>query len=239
MFKFKHGFLFFSHNKQNSQFLPAMIRANKSTLDQIYRHPFNQKLFDGTLSSETFGRYLRDDYFYLHHFPLALKRLSAKTIKINPNLAELLQYMAEDIIGSELRMQQEYKEHLQEIGSFTPGPAISSYVAFLSEITALKEVSIGLSAVFPCFKVYHELGEMYKDLPDLHINPYKKWIQTYSSPDFILVTQQLSEAINLLGNKATPEIQAKMRKAFTSSAQHELAFFEEAYNPENKLQLIA
>ncbi len=239
MFKLKHSFLFFNQGAQNTQFLPSMLRANKSTLHRIYQHPFNQQLFDGTLSSEIFGRYLRDDYFYLHHFPLALKRLSAKTIKINPDLAKLLQYMAEDIIDSELRMQETYEEYFKDIKSFTPGPAISSYVAFISEITIKAEVPIGLSAVFPCFKVYHDMGELNKNPPNFHINPYKRWIQTYSSPDFVRVTKQLSETINLLGNKATPEVQAKMRKTFASAAQHELDFFEEVYNPKQNLQLIA
>lgn len=215
-----------------------MLRANQLTLHRTLQHPLNIELFNGTLSPEIFGRYLRDDYFYLHHFPFALKRLSAKTVKINPNLSTLLHYMAEDIIGGELRMQEEYIVHLKDIEHFTPGPAISSYVAFLSEITSQAEVAEGFCGILPCFKIYHDLGKMHINSPLLHSNPYKKWIKTYSSPDFIRVTQQLCEAVNSLGNKATPELRARMRIAFASAVQHELDFFDEAYYSKQHFQLV-
>lgn len=239
MFKLNHSFLFFNQGAQKTQFLPSMLRANRLTFHRTIQHPLNIELFKGTLSSEIFGRYLRDDYFYLHHFPQALNRLSAKTVNINPDLTTLLRYMAKDIIDGEVRMQEKYIEHLKYIEYFTPGPAISSYVAFLSDITSHAEVAEGLCAILPCFKIYHDLGQMHIDSPYLHNNPYKEWIRTYSSPDFIRVTQQLCEEINSLGNKATPEQQARMRNVFSIAAQHELDFFDEAYNLEQNLQLIA
>lgn len=73
----------------------------------------------------------------------------------------------------------------------------------------------------------------------LHTNLYQKWIKTYSSTDFIRVTQHLSNTINTLGNKSTPVIQVKMRQIFTSAVQHKLDFFDEVYSLDNKQQLIA
>ena len=115
MFFIKHRALFF---KQKPSFLSDVLSDNKSNLKQIYNHRFNLQLFKGTLSPAVFGRYLRDDYYYLHQFSSVLQTLSNKTTKIHPDLARHMDYLAKDIINNELSMQHQYQEHLNNISDF-------------------------------------------------------------------------------------------------------------------------
>lgn len=233
------GRFFFFGQRQKAFSLSAMLHDNRYGLQKIYNHPFNEQLFEGTLSSSVFGHYLRDDYFYLRHFSLTLQQLATQTSNINSGLTAHLNYLAKDLIDNELNMQQQYKEHLHDFSSHTPGRVISSYADFLSRTARREELSVGLSAVLPCFWVYYQLGEIKKQQTCFNTNPYSQWIKTYSSPEFIKATLQLSRTVNQLLGEATPKLQVKMNEAFASSVQFELDFFDEVYYPDNRIGLIA
>lgn len=238
MFLIKHRALFFKQ-KQSSPFFSGILSTNRSNLKQIYNHPFNQQLFEGTLSPAVFGRYLRDDYYYLHQFSLVLQTLSQKTIKLHPALTRHLNYLATDIINNELSMQQQYEEHLKNIADIIPGHAIASYTAYLLKASLHSELPVALSAVLPCFWIYYQLGMMHKNTTSLSNNPYEKWIAAYSSPDFIAATRHLAKTITSIAEQSTPEIQLKMKEAFRIGVQFELDFFDEVCIQENNIKLIA
>lgn len=214
-----------------------MLDANIVNLHHIYNHPFNRQLFKGTLSPAVFGRYLRDDYYYLHQFSSILQTLSKK--KIKPDLASQLQYLAKNIINNELSMQLQYKEHLTNTTDYIPGPSISAYTDYLSKTIRHSEPSVALSAVLPCFWIYHQLGVRHKNFAKIDINPFQEWITSYSSSDFVKATKHLAKTVTLLGEQSTPAVQSKMRLAFKKSVQFELAFFEELYTLDNTLKLTA
>ena len=230
--------LFFKQ-KQNPHYLSSLLTANRNDLQLIYHHPFNQQLFNGTLQPELFGRYLRDDYFYLNQFSSTIKQLAKHTIKINTDLARQLDYLANDIINNELNMQLQYKEHLQNITDYVPGPSIVAYTNYLSQTAGNSELSIALSSILPCFWIYHQLGIMHQNSVHLSSNPYKKWIATYSSPDFITATQHLASTVSLLGAQAPTQIQSQMNDAFKGSVRFELDFFDSVYDQERTLNLNA
>ena len=229
--------LFFKQKKHPS-FLPDVLSANKFKLKQIYYHPFNLQLFKGTLCPEIFGRYLRDDYYYLHQFSSVLQTLSQQTINLHPDLARHLDYLGKDIISNELNMQLQYKEHLKNVSDIIPGHAISSYAAYLSKTATDSELSVALCAVLPCFWIYYQLGMIHKNSTSNN-NCYKKWIATYSSPDFIVATQHLVKTTTIIANQSPSELQLKMKEAFGIAAQFELDFFDEVWTHEHNIKLIA
>lgn len=230
--------LFFK-TKQNPRYLPSLLTTNRNDLQLIYHHPFNQQLFNGTLPPEIFGRYLRDDYFYLNQFSSTIKQLAKHTIKINTDLARQLDYLANDIINNELNMQLQYNEHLQNMTDYIPGPTIVAYTKYLSQTAGNSELSIALCSILPCFWIYHQLGIMHKNSIHLSGNPYKKWIATYSSPDFVTATQHLASTVNLLGEQAPSLIQSQMNDAFKEAVGFELDFFDSVYDKERNLRLSA
>lgn len=220
--------LFFKY-KRIPNFLSSMLTANRHNLHRIHHHPFNHQLFKGTLSPAVFGRYLRDDYFYLQRFSSVLQKLASNTININPGLAHHLDYMAKDIVHSELNMQLSYKEHLMNISDHKPGRSISLYAEYLAKTVKYSAPPVALSAVWPCFGIYHKLGGMHKNSVHFNTNPYKQWIATYSSPDFITATQHLAKTLNTLGKQSTPQVQSQMKETFKIAVQFELDFFDEVF----------
>ena len=229
--------LFFKQKKHPS-FLSGVLSANKFKLKQIYYHPFNLQLFKGALCPEIFGYYLRDDYYYLHQFSSVLQTLSPKTINLYPDLARHLDYLGKDIISNELSMQQQYKEHLKNVSDIIPGHTISSYTAYLSKTATDSELSVALCAVLPCFWVYYQLGMIHKNTTSSN-NCYKKWIDAYSSPDFITATRHLVKTTAIIANQSPFELQLKMNEAFGIAVQFELDFFNEVCTQEHNIKLIA
>lgn len=210
-------------------FVPSLLQKKPivQNLQQIYQHPFNQELFNGTLNPITFSRYLNDDKYYLRHYALSLKKLAVRSASVNPLLAKQLDALAKDIVGGEQKMQERYKKYL--IPGSKPGHAITEYVDFLVKNTDNTELSVALSGVLPCFEIYYRLGT--KKLPPSQLlrNPYRNWIRTYSSPEFVEATQQLTQTINQMAKQSDIELQTKMEQAFAKAVEHELLFFNESY----------
>lgn len=220
---------FFFQRAQKKSFLLPLLDANKHNLQKIYNHPFNLQLFDGTLNALVFGQYLRDDYFYLHHFSSVLKTLSTRSNQFNPSLAHNLSYLAKNIIAGEQEMQLKYEEYLNIPNDYNPGLAISSYVNFLTKNAEQAKLPAALSSVLPCFWIYCKLGSSPLKHNQLKFNPYKKWIATYSGSEFIEATQQLANTIDYLGRQSSSELQRELSVAFSKAVQYELEFFDESF----------
>ncbi|WP_133135172.1 TenA family protein [Legionella rowbothamii] len=220
-------------------FFPAPITVNfvssllktppiARNLEKIYKHPFNQQLFDGTLKADTFGNFLHDDYIYLHHYAFILKNISKRAAKVNPKLSQQLDYLHSDIISGEQRMQERYKKYFTHTETSQPGLAISSYVEYLQEKSLdTEELPVSLCSIFPCFWIYYKLGTKKLAPKQLLANPYKDWIKTYSSNTFVEATLTLADAIDTLALKSTKNTQMKMKAAFGQSVEYELQFFDE------------
>lgn len=201
--------------------------ANKDNLKKIYTHVFNQQLFDGTLCTQAFGQYLHDDYIYLHHYAITLSKLSLRTEKINPTLAQHLSYLSTEIVSGEQQMQQQYEEYFTYTSSSKAGLAISKYVDFLDTCAEKEELPVALCSILPCFWIYSELGAKKLHPNQLEHNPHKSWIEAYSAEGFTNTTTLIVEGINELAAKSTIKTQIKMEDAFTKAVAFELEFFDE------------
>lgn len=199
-------------------------------LEKIYKHPFNQQLFNGSLKADAFGYFLHDDYIYLHHYALVLKSISTRAAKVNPKLSQQLDYLHSDIISGEQRMQEEYKKYFTHTDTSQPGLAITSYIEHLQEKSQdTEELPVSLCSILPCFWIYYQLGSRKLTPKQLINNPYKDWIKTYSSITFVEATLSLVDAIDSLALESTPSTQMKMKAAFAQSVEYELQFFDESH----------
>jgi thiaminase/transcriptional activator TenA len=211
-------------------FVSSLLKAPPiaQNLEKIYKHPFNQQLFDGTLKADAFGYFLHDDYIYLHHYALILNNIAKRAAKVNPRLSQQLDYLHCDIISGEQRMQERYKKYFTHTETSQPGLAISSYVEYLQEKSLdTEELPVSLCSIFPCFWIYYQLGTKKLTPRQLIANPYKDWIKTYSSSTFVEATLTLADTIDTLALKSTTSTQMKMKAAFGQSVEYELQFFDE------------
>lgn len=218
-----------------SKLLKTQLTA--SYLSSIYTHTFNQQLFNGTLSSQAFGKYLHDDYIYLHHYAIILAKLATRVQNINDDLAQHLIKLSTGIVADEQRMQERYKEYFTHTPESTPGDAISTYIDFLTEHAESAELPVALCSILPCFWIYAELGSMPLHPEQLTCNPYKEWIETYSSKEFIEATNALVVAVNQLANNINVKTEEQMSEVFNRAVQLELQFLDEV-EPKQELVLV-
>ncbi|WP_058535074.1 TenA family protein [Legionella saoudiensis] len=229
---------FFSKPLKKTHFVSTLIKTPPiaRNLEKIYKHPFNQQLFDGSLNPDAFGYFLHDDYIYLHHYALILKKIATRASKVNPKLSQQLAYLHSDIISGEQRMQERYKKYFTHTETSQPGVAISSYIEFLKEKSLdSEELPVSLCSIFPCFWIYYQLGTKKLAPSQLVQNPYKDWIKTYSNATFVEATLTLADTIDVLALESTTSTQIKMKAAFAQSVGYELQFFDESNSSENIL----
>lgn len=219
----------FFAERRRPRFVAQLVRVNRVVISRINEHPFNKQLFQGTLPPSTFGKYLRDDFYYLKRFSSVLLQLSHQARDVNAGLAHHLEFLAKDIVTGELQMQHAYSEYLGDLNHFIPSAAIVAYADFLTARTRNAPLCVALCSILPCFWIYKELGTLPIDSTELNANPYKRWIQTYSGDEFVAATSLLAHTVDLLSADQTPTRQQEMMATFRTAVQHELSFFEEVY----------
>ncbi|MFJ1267558.1 TenA family protein [Legionella lytica] len=227
---YSKSLFFFPAPKVNFVFSLLKTPHIAQNLEKIYKHPFNQQLFDGTLKADAFGNFLHDDYIYLHHYALVLKNISTRAMNVNSRLSQQLDYLHTDIIAGEQRMQEQYKKYFTHTDTSQAGLAISSYIDHLQKKSQdTEELPVSLCSILPCFWVYYQLGSKKLAPNQLIKNPYKDWIQTYSSPTFVEATLTLTDVIDSLALESSQSTQMKMKAAFAQSVEYELQFFDESH----------
>lgn len=210
-------------------FVRNLLAANKSKLQLIYQHPFNKQLFAGTLDQSIFGRYLRDDFLYLHEFSSAINNIAQRTSTINPELANQLSILAHDVITNEQCMQLTYANHFNDHADHQMGAAVTKYTKYLIDSSVCAEIPSALSSILPCFWIYYQLGVMNWNELMIKENPYNEWIATYSSPEFIKVTKELAATVQLISTESSEVERLKISEYFSRSIDFELEFFNEIY----------
>lgn len=228
----------FFYQKSKTDFLSLLLASNQHDLNSIYTHPFNMELFSGSLKPDIFGRYLRDDFYYLQRFSFGLNNLSGRILPLYPELAKQLSFLANDIVDNEQNMQQQYSEHLDNIELHIPGRTIKDYADYLNEPISEYDALVELIKYYPCFYVYAELGLKLEEYCSLEDNPYKKWILTYASPDFVNATHEFAKTINQAAALASESLRFKMNDAYKCSVQFERKFIHSIYydiDPEARL----
>ncbi len=220
---------FFKAAAPSATFVSNLLKTKPiaDNLKSIYTHIFNQQLFDGTLSAHAFGKYLHDDYIYLHHYASALNKLATRVTDSHRELALHLNDLSQNIVAGEQKMQQQYSEYFKATPEAKPGAAISVYIKFLNDHAQEAKLSVALCSILPCFWIYAELGAKELFPGQLTHNPYREWIATYSGAEFVKATQMLAATVNQLAIHADTKLLAQMEKTFSDAVAFELQFFNE------------
>ncbi|WP_308289224.1 bifunctional hydroxymethylpyrimidine kinase/phosphomethylpyrimidine kinase [Microbacterium trichothecenolyticum] len=191
----------------------AAVRADVDDL------PFVRGLGDGTLSRETFLRYLAQDAIYLGEYSRVLAKASA--LAPTPDEQVFWARAAESSIAEERRL---HESHLGTDAA-TPAPQTLAYTNHLHA----SERSYGelVAALLPCFWLYTDLGSRLAALRhDAH--PYDDWLAMYGDPAFTAATARATQIADAAAREAGPVERARMTEAFARSMAHEREFFARA-----------
>jgi thiaminase (transcriptional activator TenA) len=195
-------------------------------------HPFVAGIGDGTLPEDKFRFYIRQDYLFLIDYGRLLALAAARA----PRLEWMRRFsaLAQSVLESEMALHRQYAARwsvtTEQLESERTVPATDGYCDFLLRTAALGDFTELVAALLPCMWSYAEIGQRLAEagLPDHE--GYAEWIAMYASDEY----GQLAAWCRALTDAAAAEVagpgRRRMHAAFRTSSEHELAFWDSAWN---------
>ena len=165
----------------------ARLRAScKPEWEAYTRHTFVKQLGGGTLPEASFRRYLIQDYLFLIHFARAYALAASKS----RNLADIREAAAglSAIADTEMRLHVEFCDGWgiseEEMQAEPEAQETMAYTRYVLEAGMAGDVLDLYVALAPCIIGYGEIGSMLHGAGMLDGNPYRAWIEMYSSDEY-------------------------------------------------------
>lgn len=195
----------------------ALWQANQDLARACLNHPFMSGLSAGTLDPALFREYVAQDAFYLRAYLKAYALGVARSEDLN--VAKVFHELAGGTL-SELALHQTYARELGiELEAVRPNTACLAYTDFLLATAWHRSLAELLAAMTPCMRLYAWLGAELASAA-ARPNPYQRWIQTYSAPEFQRLAARIESLLETCAAD-TPEV----RDAYRYAMECELRFF--------------
>jgi len=171
--------------------------------------------------------YVAQDAFFLEAFARAYSLASVKS----PDWEGFNAF--HQLTGGVLEELHLHKRYALEWGvnlqAVEPAPATRRYTDFLLATAWGSEVGLITVAMSPCMRLYAFLGQQlsHQQMPK---HQYSEWIDTYSSPEFEQLAQQLETLANRYSS-FTEAVQSTYRYAMLC----EQDFFQAAWNANGEI----
>ena len=174
----------------------TLWQGNQALAEECLAHPFVRGLGDGSLDPEVFKHYVAQDAFFLRAF-FSAYALGAVRVVEKREVVQRLHGLMRGVLD-ELKLHEGYAENLAiDLGNVQPHPAARAYTDFLLRTAWTTEVGEIMAAMTPCMRLYAYLGQELA-LRDHSQNPYREWIETYSSAEFEALAAELESLLDQL-----------------------------------------
>ena len=194
-------------------------RENRDLARACLDHPFVRGLAGGSLERAAFEHYVAQDAFFLRAF-LSAYALAAARCTSHLDRARVFHELMSGVL-EELELHRSYAGSLGiDLESVRPSPACSAYVDFLSRTAWTGTLGEILAAMTPCMRLYAFLGQELAATGDHPGNPYRQWIETYSSVEFDHLAEKLETLLDEVADES-----ALVRDAYRYAMRCELDFF--------------
>jgi thiaminase/transcriptional activator TenA len=198
-----------------------------AVIQQSKKHPFNAQMMRGTLSLDRFSYYIEQDSLYLTDFARCHAILASKAP--SSHIRTFLHYADLAFVTEQEVVHQFFKDRYNFKATHHVSPATVSYTSYLLRTCALEPIEVGVAALLPCFWIYHDVGK-YIALHSTQSNPFARWIEEYSSPEFEESVKEMIAIFDELSTFTTDATRKKMVDAFHKSACLEWHFWNDAYH---------
>lgn len=176
----------------------TLWRENRALAEKCLAHPFVRGLGDGRLDPETFKEYVAQDAFFLRAFFSAYALAAVRAVE-RLEVAQRLHRLMRGVLD-ELKLHQGYAESLAiDLENVRPHRAARAYTDFLLRTAWTAEVGEIMAAMTPCMRLYAYLGQEMA-AGDHSQNPYREWIETYSSEEFEALAAELESLLDQLAH---------------------------------------
>lgn len=213
-----------------------MTYAIEKLLPKIIMHPFNQGLASGTLSPFIFRSFLQQDKIYLNGFSICLKKTACRLSdenhqKIVHHLAFNARNTAVNLHGKYLRNSRSSFRFYPPFSSIKPNSIIKSYLQFLDEKADKAHPAEAIGSLMPCFYLYSQLGKHMHGCGLNKHNPFRLWIDSYSSHEFLISLDQLIAMINKMAHAMDEPAKKRIISTFVKSTLFEIEFWNSMMPP--------
>ncbi len=194
---------------------------------RIIHHPFNLELVKGTLDPERFIFYIEQDAYYLMGFSRALALIAGRA-----NSSETMHQFLNFALGALVAERELHAKFLTpnySCDNIEPSPACMAYTQYLIATAAVAPLEEAIAAVLPCFWIYKEVGSHIATCAKEN-NPYIRWIDTYSSPEFSEGTNRAISILDEMASQCSDHALVRMEIAFEYCSLFEWHFWDDAYD---------
>lgn len=198
-------------------------------------HPFVRALSDGSLPQACFRHYLAQDYLFLFHFARAYGLAAYKA----DELEDIRQAAAglTAIIDMEISLHVEFSARWglseTDMAAREEDAATMAYSRYVLE-TGLRGDLLDLRvALAPCIVGYAEIGAGLAADPAtvMDANPYREWIEMYSSDDYQdLARAEVAGLDGLMERRCGEARFESLAAIFRQATRLEAAFWESGLN---------
>jgi thiaminase (transcriptional activator TenA) len=199
-----------------------------------YQHPFVRGIADGSLDSDRFRRYLRQDYVYLRDYARAFSIAAARAPTLD--LMRRLAGITFATLTTEMDLHRAYCARWgiseQQLESEAAGPTTRAYADYLLKTAALGDFAELIGALLPCLWGYQELACRLSAEVQVPNNPYAEWIGMYSSEDYAELAAFGRATCEHAAAGTSDDGRDRIIHAFVTSSRHELEFWDAAWQAE-------
>jgi thiaminase/transcriptional activator TenA len=191
-------------------------------------HPFVRGIGDGTVPLDAFARYVRQDYLFLVDYARLLAFGAARA----PDLPTMRSFadLAQAILGEEMELHRAFAGELgigaQQLEAEVALPVTRAYTDFLVRTAATGDFTELAAALLPCMWGYAEIGARLDAAGPPGVPHLDRWIATYADPEFAALASWCRGLVDRLAVDVGPAGRERMRDAFLTSSQLELAFWD-------------
>ena len=200
----------------------------------IFRHPFVTGIGDGSLSRDRFEFFLKQDYAYLLDFSRVFALACAKTRE----LEDMRAFAA--LLSSTLNQEMELHRKTcaafgipaEELETTARSMITSAYTDFLMRTCYEGGAAEILAVLLPCACGYAEIGQRLRSQGLPGNRHYRDWIDTYSSREFLELSDWLIGRMNAHGGDAPAKRKESWYRLYETSARYEYLFFDMGWKKE-------
>jgi thiaminase (transcriptional activator TenA) len=171
----------------SERFSERLYRLAQPVWEAQHSHPFVRGIGDGTLEVEKLRFWVRQDYLFLIDYA----RLLALAVARAPDLPVMRRFA--DLVHATLNVEMDlHRSSAAEFGisgaaleTEEKAPTTRGYTDFLLRTATVDEFSELIAALLPCLWGFCDIGQRLAQGPRLADERYAKWIEMYSSPEFV------------------------------------------------------
>jgi len=208
----------------------ALKAACQEDWDAYVQHDFVRQLATGALPKECFQHYLKQDYLFLIHFAraYALAIYKADTLEDMQHAKAGLGAILDDELGLHVSYCTEWGISEEELKSLEEATATMAYTRYVLErgmAGTLLDLHVALS---PCVIGYGEVARwiLAQNFTVLDGNPYRSWIEMYSSEEYVGVADAAAAYLTKAGDGMSDAELARHKKTFREATRLEIGFWQ-------------